>query len=66
VGYIDANWVGDAIYFYQHQVMSAKLGGYLITWSSKQHLIVVLSSTKAKCQSQVKGYMESIWLNFFC
>lgn len=61
-GYTDADWEGDISDRKSTSGYFSFVGGNLVTWRSKKHNVVVLSSAEAEFRGIAKGLCELLWL----
>ncbi|CAL2237617.1 unnamed protein product [Prunus armeniaca] len=61
-GYIDADWAGNVTDRRSTFGYFTFVGGNLVTWRSKKHKVVVLTSAEAEFRGMTKGICELIWL----
>ena len=64
VGYTNADWVGNASNRRSTSGFTFSLGSAAITWNSKKHPIVALSSTEAEYRRADVVTCEAIWLKW--
>ena len=62
VGYIDADWAGDASDRRSTSGYMFSLGSAAVAWSSKKQPTVALSSTEAEYRGATIATCEAIWL----
>ena len=61
-GYSDADWAGDISKWKSTSGYLFQFGGGIISWRSKRHTIVALSSTEAEYVAVTLASQEAIWL----
>lgn len=62
IGYLDADWTGDAGDKQSTSGYCILIGVTLISWKSKKRVVVAQSSTKAKYQAMAHVTCELLWL----
>lgn len=60
--YIDADWAGSVTDRRFTSVYCTFVGGNLVTWKSKKHVVVTIYCVEAKFRSMAHGVCEFLWL----
>ncbi|KAM1482299.1 hypothetical protein ACFXTO_034627 [Malus domestica] len=62
MGYIDANWAGNALDRKSTTGFCTFIGGNLVTWKSKKQAVIARSSAEAEYHAMTSTTCELIWL----
>ena len=65
-GFIDVDWVGDLDHLRSTSGYLFNLFGGAISWMSKKHDVVELSTTKDECMVATHASKEVVWLQRLC
>jgi hypothetical protein len=64
--FVNANWVGDLDRRRSTSRYVFKMFGGTISWMSKRHAVVALSTTEAEYMEATHGRKEAVWLQKLC